>query len=296
MNGILLFDKPAGLSSNQALQRVKWLYNARKAGHTGSLDPLATGLLPICFGEATKVAGFLLDADKKYQIRCRLGQTTTTGDSEGALLQDLPVQVSAEQIDQALQQFLGESMQVPPMFSALKKDGVRLYELARQGKEVHREPRSIRISSVTLLCVGLPFVDFEVSCSKGTYVRVLVEDLGAKLGCGGHVTALRRLELGGFTDPKMMSLPQLEELAQEADPYKTLDSLLLPNDEALSHWPSVLLSPDISFYVCQGQAVLVPHLPRSGKVKLYNRESMQFLGMGEILDDGRVAPCRLFSA
>ncbi|MCB1803401.1 MAG: tRNA pseudouridine(55) synthase TruB, partial [Gammaproteobacteria bacterium] len=207
VNGILLLDKPLGLSSNHALQRVKRLYDARKAGHTGSLDPLADGMLPICLGDATKLSAYLLDADKYYWFRLRLGQTTATGDAEGEILTDRPVgDFSREQIEQACAAFVGKIQQLPPMYSALKHKGKRLYELAREGVEVERQPRTVTIHDLVVESVELPEVEIRVHCSKGTYVRTLAEDIGERLGCGAHVTALRRTGVGPYTEYPMYTM------------------------------------------------------------------------------------------
>ncbi|MGB5440817.1 MAG: tRNA pseudouridine(55) synthase TruB, partial [Gammaproteobacteria bacterium] len=205
VNGILLLDKPAGVTSNAALQIVKKLYRARKAGHTGSLDPLATGLLPICFGEATKISGFLLDADKDYLVTCKLGERTTTGDAEGEVEQRRPVErVTEKLVRKAMQGFIGDIEQIPPMYSALKHKGERLYKLARQGIEVERAPRQVTIFEMELTDFSLPEATFRVHCSKGTYVRTLIEDIGEVLGCGAHVIRLRRLGVGPFDSSGMI--------------------------------------------------------------------------------------------
>jgi len=291
VNGILLLDKPSGITSNDALQQVKRLYFAKKAGHTGSLDPLASGILPICMGEATKVSAFLLDADKRYQVRCQLGVTTATADAEGEVLQTRPVgDYSAEQLEAVLDNFRGSIEQIPPMYSALKHEGQRLYKLARQGVEVERKPRPVEIYALTLVDRGVDWIDIAVHCSKGTYVRTLAEDIGEQLGCGAHVSALRRNQVGPYDDAQLVTLEQLQALKENDMP--AMDDLLLPIESALTQWPDVDLSTDAAFYLQQGQPVLVPHAPTSGWVRLYagNRD---FLGMGEILDDGRVAPRRL---
>jgi tRNA pseudouridine55 synthase len=294
INGILLFDKPPGMSSNEALQKVKRLYHAAKAGHTGSLDPLATGMLPICFGEATKMSAFLLDADKAYTLRCQLGVTTTTGDREGEVLEHRPVPaVSPEQLNEILRAFTGEIDQIPPMYSALKHEGERLYNLARKGIEVERKPRKVTIHSLSCVAQEAGYLELEVHCSKGTYVRTLVEDIGQKLGCGAHVTELRRTRVSPYEDPDdMVSLSQLEELAERG--YEALDALLLPLETAVASWPDVHLTADSAFYIGQGQAVLVPHAPSSGLVRLYEPNE-RFIGMGQVQDDGKVAPRRLFN-
>ncbi len=294
VDGILLLDKPSGMTSNAALQAVKQLYAARKAGHTGSLDPLATGLLPVCLGEATKISGFLLDADKRYRVQCRLGVRTSTADAEGEVLASNPVtNVDVARFEAVLERFRGEIEQVPPMYSALKHKGERLYNLARQGVEVEREPRTVTIYELRLLALDDEQAELLVHCSKGTYVRTLVEDIGAALGCGAHVSALRRLGVGPFDDSALHELSSLEALFSEGG-YVALDRLLLPVEAGLAQWPDVRLSVDAAFYLRQGQPVLVPQAPTSGWVRLYEADN-RFLGMGEILDDGRVAPRRLMS-
>lgn len=293
VHGILLLDKPTGVTSNEALQEVKHLYKARKAGHTGSLDPLASGLLPVCMGEATKASGFLLDADKHYRMTCRLGERTTTGDAEGEVLETHSVgSFRTEDIQAVLHKFLGPIQQIPPMYSAVKHQGERLYKLARQGLEVDRKPRTVMIREIDLLAMTLPDLELEIRCSKGTYVRTLAEDIGAALGCGAHVVSLRRLGVGPYDESGMVTMENLKKLAAQG--LEGLDALLLPVESALSQWPGVRLSSDAAFYLRQGQPVLVPHAPTSGWVRLYHGEN-HFLGMGQILDDGRVAPKRLMN-
>jgi len=294
VNGILLLDKPTGLTSNAALQQVKKLFRARKAGHTGSLDPLASGLLPICLGEATKVSAFLLDADKQYQVTCKLGERTTTADAEGEVVETRPVDgVSEKQLRKVMAHYLGDIEQIPPMYSAVKHQGQRLYKLARQGIEVEREPRPITIHEMNLLDFQLPLAEISLRCSKGTYVRTLVEDIGEELGCGAHVTGLRRLGVGPYNETGLVTLSTLEQLRAKGG-EAALDKLLLPMESGLAQWPGVRLSSDAAFYLRQGQPVLVPRAPTTGWVRLYEGES-RFMGMGEILDDGRVAPRRLMS-
>jgi len=291
VEGILLLDKPVGLTSNEALQKVKWLYRARKAGHTGSLDPLADGLLPLCFGAATKISAFLLDADKHYRVRARLGVRTTTADAEGEVIEERPVPALDEPaIEAALERFRGEIEQLPPMYSALKHQGERLYNLARKGIEVERTPRKVVIHQLRLLSLASPDLDLDVHCSKGTYVRTLAEDIGEVLGCGAHVTALRRTGVGPYQDTAAVTLAELEQRAEQG--VAVVDGLLLPVDSALAHWPEVKLIADAAFYVRKGQPVLVPKAPTEGWVRLY-ADGGRFIGVGEILDDGRVAPRRL---
>jgi tRNA pseudouridine55 synthase len=292
ISGVLLLDKPIGMTSNQALQEVKFLYKAAKAGHTGSLDPLATGLLPICFGEATKMSAFLLDADKHYRVRVKLGETTTTADAEGEIVATHDASgVSEAQIREVLKTFEGEQQQLPPMYSAVKHKGERLYKLARQGLEVERETRTIHIHALDLQNLELPEFVIDVHCSKGTYVRTLAEDIGKRLGCGAHVSGLRRTGVGPYDDQSLHSLEAVQE-AFKAKHFELMDEWLLPLESALSGWPAVSLTADAAFYLKQGQPVLVPNAPTSGWVRLYANQH-EFLGVGEILDDGRVAPKRL---
>lgn len=294
VDGILLLDKPAGMSSNAALQKVRYLLRAKKGGHTGSLDPLATGLLPLCFGEATKVSAFLLDADKRYRVTIQLGVTTTTGDSDGDVLERRPFeQVTMADVAAALDQFRGEIQQVPPMYSALKHDGQRLYALARQGVEVERAARTVVIHELTPLNFEPGKVELDVHCSKGTYIRSLAEDLGAALGTGAHVVTLRRTGLGPFDAKRMLTLADIEALALVG--AEALEAVLLPIDSALVGWPEVQLGADAAFYFRQGQAVFVPQAPTIGDlIRVYGPERA-FIGMGSVLDDGRVAPKRLLA-
>ncbi len=294
ISGVLLLDKPQGGSSNQVLQQVKRLFGAAKAGHTGSLDPLATGMLPICFGEATKISAFLLDADKRYHLRCQLGVNTTTGDTEGEVLDTQDVSnISEQDIKNVLPDFIGEIDQVPPMYSAIKHNGERLYKLARQGIVVERKSRRITIYDIEFLSYSRDeqqreILELEVHCSKGTYVRTLVEDIAKVLGCGSHITSLRRLSVGPYNG-EMLTVDQLIALADQGT--DVLDSSLQPIDSGVSDWPDVHLDPDAAFYVKQGQAVMVPHAPTQGWVRIYDKD--QFLGLGEIQDDGMVAPRRM---
>ena len=294
LDGIVLIDKPLGLSSNIALQKTKRIFQAQKAGHTGSLDPLATGMLPICLGEATKISGFLLSADKCYRAVCKLGVTTNTGDSDGEVLSEQPVgPLDVAQVREVLMQFLGDSKQVPPMHSAIKRDGVPLYKLAHQGIEVEREARDITIHSIDLVSLEADELEIDVCCSKGTYIRTLAEDIGEALGCGAHISALRRTGIGALDNNEMHTLDSLTALAEQQG-KEALDSVLLPTEAALPDWPEVQLSADASFYLCQGQAVFVPQLKDRGWVRLFG-DNKRFLGLGTVLDDGRVAPKRLLS-
>ena len=297
VSGVLLLDKPQGGSSNHILQRVKRLFGAAKAGHTGSLDPLATGMLPVCFGEATKISAFLLDADKRYHLKCQLGVNTTTGDAEGEVIDTQDVSaISEADVKKVLPDFLGEISQVPPMYSAIKHNGERLYKLARQGIEVERKARQVTIYDIDYISLDWEqlsdqkrlILELEVHCSKGTYVRTLVEDIAKKLNCGAHITSLRRLSVGPY-DGDMLTIDQLEALAEQGE--DVLDSCLQPVDSGVSDWPDVHLTPDAAFYVQQGQAVMVPQAPTQGWVRIYDQD--HFLGLGEIQDDGLVAPRRM---
>lgn len=292
VSGILPLDKPAGMTSNHILQRIKRLYRATKAGHTGSLDMIATGMLPICFGEATKLSGFLLTADKGYHVTCQLGVTTNTGDSEGEIENRSPVpQLTTEDVEQKLCHFRGVQQQVPPMYSAVRYKGKQLYKLARQGIQVERKPRRIEIYTLSLLKLGQQTLELELSCSKGTYVRTLVWDLGNALGCGAHVIALRRLWSGPFKSEDMITVAGLEAAAGQGE--HTLDTLLLPADCALMDKPSLCLDESTTWYLRQGQPVMVPHAPTEGLVRLYN--ARRFIGIGRINDRGLVGPERLFN-
>lgn len=293
VNGVLLLDKPLGYTSNAALQTVKRLYQAQKAGHTGSLDPLASGLLPICLGEATKLSAVLLEANKSYRFTCRLGVSTTTGDAEGETIATRPVASwNAEQIQQALARFLGPIQQIPPMYSAVKRNGQPLYKLARRGIEVERTPRQVVIYELRLLRQRAEELECELRCSKGTYVRTLVMDLGEMLGCGAHVTALRRIGVEPYDADCMITLDGLGERAERG--WAALDEALLPVDTAVAAWPAVRVGDESAFYLQQGQPVLVARAPTQGWVRLYQGQE-RFLGIGEILEDGRVAPRRLLA-
>jgi len=294
VSGVLLLDKPQGCSSNHILQKVKRLFGAAKAGHTGSLDPLATGMLPVCFGEATKISAFLLDSDKRYHLKCQLGVSTNTGDAEGEVTETLDVSTITEQdVNAALPEFIGEIEQIPPMYSALKHNGERLYKLARQGIEVERKARSVTIYDIEYISLSMDdqqrlILELEVGCSKGTYVRTLVEDIAKKLNSCAHITELRRLSVGPY-DGDMLTIDQLTELAEQG--IDVLDACLQPIDSGVADWPDVRLGSDAAFYVQQGQAVMVPHAPTQGWVRIYDQS--HFLGLGEIQDDGLIAPRRM---
>ena len=296
INGIVLLDKPLGITSNRALQIVKRLYKAAKAGHTGSLDPLATGLLPLCLGEATKVSGFLLDADKSYLATLKLGIKTASADAEGEIIETRPVEnYTKKELKAAIDPFLGDIEQVPPMHSALKVDGQPLYKLAHQGVVIERKSRPVHIFAIEVLRHEDDEIDIEVHCSKGTYIRTLAEDIGEKLGCGAHLSALRRTKSGPFDLDECITLEELEQLAEKSEEagFDKMDSILMPAEEALYDWESIDLSSDAAYYICRGQAVQVPNAPTEGLVRLFSEEK-GFLGIGEITSDGRVKPNRLF--
>ena len=290
VDGVLLLDKPAGLTSNQALQQAKRLLAARKAGHTGSLDPIATGLLPLCFGEATKLAQFLLDAEKRYWCVFRLGVTTTTLDAEGEVVQARPIEVGARDIQRALPAFRGEIEQVPPMYSAVKHRGRPLYRLAREGVEIERAPRRVMVHDIELRAFDGDRLELEISCSKGTYIRTLAHDLGERLGCGAHVAELRRLAVGALTVERAVSLDALAALPGPV----ARQARLVPADTIVDSVPDVRLTSLAAHYLLRGQPVSARHGYGPGWVRLYDAEN-RFLGMGQVLDDGRVAPRRLLA-
>ena len=287
INGILLLDKPIGFSSNQALQKIKWLLKAAKAGHTGTLDPLATGLLPLCFGEATKFAHFLTDADKTYIATIKLGATTTTGDAEGEVLTTSPVNVSRSDFEQACQQFTGEISQTPPMYSALKFEGKALYEYARAGVEIERKARRVTIQNIEVNSFAGDVAVISVTCSKGTYIRTLAEDIGKQLGCGAHLIGLRRTATADYQIAQAVTLEQFEAMSDE----ERL-AALAPPDSAVHYLPAITLDDDAAFYLLQGQAVWRSGAIPTGLLRLYNEQQV-FLGLGELQDDGKIAPKRL---
>ncbi len=290
VNGILLLDKPLGISSNKALQAVRNIFKANKAGHTGSLDPLATGLLPICFGEATKYSGYLLDSSKSYRATLKLGVTTTTGDGEGDVLAENAVNVSSKNLNRVIPHFVGKILQTPPMHSAVKHKGERLYNLARQGIEVERDSREIEIYSLDIILFENDRLILDVHCSKGTYIRTLAEEIGEQLGCGAYLCALDRTGVQPFLNDKTYTLDELRRINEEPD--QDLLECLLPIESALTDWPRYELTRDMSFYLLQGQPVQVPKAPTEGFVRLFNDEN-RFIGLGKILSDGRVAPKRM---
>lgn len=292
VDGMLLLNKPSGMTSNRALQMVRRLLNARKAGHTGSLDPAATGMLPLCFGEATKVCAYLLNADKIYRVTARLGSATDTGDADGKETQKAAVpDLTSEDWDAILQEFRGESMQIPPMYSALKKDGKRLYVLARRGETVEREPRPIRIDDIRLLEFAGSRLVFTVACSKGTYIRTLVEDIAIKAGTVAHTSRLHRESVGDFSSDAMFDMSTLEALAEEG--LEALRAKLLPADTALLAMPKVTVALADAERFCAGQPLQVASEGQNGLTRVY-AEGQKFLGVGELSGDGQLAPRRVF--
>jgi tRNA pseudouridine55 synthase len=291
VDGVLLIDKPVGLSSNDALTKVKRIVNAKKAGHTGTLDPFATGLLPLCFGEATKFSQDLLEADKTYDAVVHLGITTTTGDTEGETVETRPVDVTPEQIEAALARFRGPIMQIPPMYSALKRDGKALYEYAREGITLEREARPVTIHKLEMLAYEAPMLTIRVTCSKGTYVRVLGEDIGLELGCGAHLNALRRIQVGNLTVDGMVTLEQLQA-------HDNPLSLLAPVDALLSSFPRVELTAELAARFLNGQRLALNrepvNLPETpGRVRVYHDDKL--LGTAILQDYGVLAPERLIA-
>ncbi|MBV53688.1 MAG: tRNA pseudouridine(55) synthase TruB [Coxiellaceae bacterium] len=285
IDGLLLLNKPTGMSSNRALQITKRLLNAQKAGHTGSLDPLATGLLPICFGQATKFAQFLLDTDKQYQVTLKLGVRTTTSDSEGEVISEKRVpELSEQQLEQSLDYFRGETDQTPSMFSALKYQGKPLYYYARQGLTVPRPTRKITLWSLKLDTFNKDEVTLSLHCSKGTYVRTIVDDWGELLGCGAHVTALHRTSVGGFSESAMMALSDLEDQNQRG---VSLRSYLLPVDSLVSHFPRIELTDNQSTAMRYGQVVELLNIPDQEYARLYDSEG--FLGVGQLAEGSLIA-------
>ncbi|NVD07445.1 tRNA pseudouridine(55) synthase TruB [Vibrio sp. JPW-9-11-11] len=298
INGVVLLDKPTGISSNDALQKVKRIYFAEKAGHTGALDPLATGMLPICLGEATKFSQFLLDSDKRYRVIAKLGERTDTSDSDGQVVETRPVDVSLEKLEACIDKFRGESDQIPSMFSALKYQGKPLYEYARKGIEVPRESRKITVYEIVLHRFEGDEVEMEVHCSKGTYIRTIVDDLGEMLGCGAHVTMLRRTGVAKYPYEKMVTLEQLTELLEQAQrdevaPKELLDPLLLPMDTAVEDLPEVNLNAELTHLVQHGMPVQVFGAPEGTPLRMTSGEEKLFIGVAEVNDDGKVAPKRL---
>ena len=290
ISGVILLDKPLGFSSNQALQKIKYLLQAEKAGHTGSLDPLASGLLPLCFGEATKFSHYLLDADKSYRALVQLGATTTTGDAEGEVLVSRPVDVTETQIKKVLNDFIGDIKQTPPMYSALKHQGKALYEYARDGVDIERAARDVSIYQIDFHGFENHQLDLTVACSKGTYIRTLAEDIGAALGCGAHLAGLRRLTAGHFKLEDAITVEAFEAMTLEQR-----DACLLPPDATIATLPMVTIDADSEFYLLRGQSVWKANLNIQGSFRVYNEQGV-FLGLGEQAPDGKIAPKRLLKS
>jgi tRNA pseudouridine55 synthase len=298
INGIVLLDKPTDISSNHALQRVKRIFFANKAGHTGALDPLATGMLPVCLGEATKFSQFLLDSDKRYTVTATLGIRTTTSDSQGDVVEQRDVSVTQQQLDAAVDTFRGEIMQVPSMFSALKHKGQPLYKYAREGITIEREARPISVYEINQLRFEGNEVDLDIHVSKGTYIRTIVDDLGELLGCGAHVSVLRRTQVADYPYERMVTIDQLEALIEQSkesdiSPYDLLDPLLLDMDTAVKKFPEVNISDEMGDYVLHGQPVQVFGAPDNTIVRITVGEQHTFIGVGQMNDDGLIAPKRL---
>ncbi len=289
VDGVLLLDKPAGLSSNAALQKVKRLFNAAKAGHTGTLDPFATGLLPLCLGEATKFSQFLLDADKEYRARIRLGVRTASGDLEGEVLATAPVEVDAATLERALQDFMGEIQQIPPMHSALKHQGRPLYEYARRGVEIQRKPRQVVVHALELEALSAQDCTLRIHCSKGFYVRALADDLGQVLGCGAHLSGLRRLAVGRFSVTDALDLATLEGLFEAAR-----DACLLPADALISDLPELQLDGEAAWQIRHGQTLWLPRMQVGQFFRIYDAQQ-GFLGVAEVNEQGKLAPKRLLA-
>jgi tRNA pseudouridine55 synthase len=294
INGILLLDKPTGMTSNSALQSVKRLFGAKKAGHTGSLDPRATGMLPICFGEATKLCQFLLESDKFYRVKAHLGVRTTTCDADGEVVATHPVEnVTAERVTDLLTRFTGLIEQIPPMFSAVKINGKPLYKLARRGIEVERQPRAVTIHSLALIEFTDTSFTLDVHCTKGTYVRTLIDDLGLLLGCGAHVVELHRTAVSPYQHARMFSLDELESIRAEQG-LSALRKYLLPIETSAQNFPAISLSTSAAFYLKMGHPVMAGALKARGFIRIFADDG-QFLGIGEMLEDGRVSPRRLIN-
>lgn len=288
VNGMLLLDKPAGLSSNQALQQVKYLLNARKAGHTGSLDPIATGLLPICFGETTRICGVLLHADKTYHVHIRLGVATATGDKEGVVIERKPIEFDRARLEQVMQRYRGQYEQIPPMYSALKKHGQPLYKLARRGIVVARRPRPVTVYALVVESWENDILILSIACSRGFYIRTLAEDIGQDLGCGAHVEQLRRTKVGVWTLDQAFTIQQIEAVT----PLEQRQNLPMPTERGLAHLPEIRVSENLVKYIRLGQSVRMDNAGQ-GLVRLY-AETGSFIGLGEVTAD-KVAPKRLFA-
>ncbi len=301
INGVILVDKPTGISSNDTLQKVKRIFFAQKASHTGALDPLATGMLPLCFGEATKFSQFLLDSDKRYRVVAKLGERTDTSDSDGEVVETRAVNVERDQLEACIDSFRGTTDQIPSMYSALKYQGRKLYEYAREGISIPRESRKITVYSVELLRFDNNEVEMELHVSKGTYIRTIVDDLGEMLGCGAHVTYLRRTGVSNFPYERMVTIEQLQAMldqakADEIEPGTVLDALLLPTDTAVQDLPEVNISAELAVHVLHGNPVSAEVVPAEGTlVRITVGEAAEFIGVGTIDAKGMLAPKRVMA-
>lgn len=298
VNGIVLLEKATGMTSNSALQQVKRIFFAQKAGHTGALDPLATGMLPICLGEATKFSQYLLESDKRYQVTAKLGVRTTTSDADGEVVSTRPVAVTLKNIEQSIGQFLGSIEQSPSMFSALKHEGKPLYWYARQGIEVPRKTRTITVHSIDILSFAEDELRLDIHCSKGTYIRTIVDDLGEILGCGAHVAQLHRSHVGDYPSDQVVSLEVLRALAEQAtdnacEPASVLDPLLLPMDSAVAVLPAIDVDEASGDLLRHGQRIRCPQAPTGTHIRIYMGQAHQFIGLGEVNDEGLLCPKRL---
>lgn len=301
INGVILVDKPTGISSNDTLQKVKRIFFAQKAGHTGALDPLATGMLPLCFGEATKFSQFLLDSDKRYRVVAKLGERTDTSDSDGEVVETRTVNVERDQLEACIDSFRGTTDQIPSMYSALKYQGRKLYEYAREGISIPRESRKITVYSVELLRFDNNEVEMELHVSKGTYIRTIVDDLGEMLGCGAHVTYLRRTGVSNFPYERMVTIEQLQAMldqakADEIEPGIVLDALLLPTDTAVQDLPEVNITAAVAVHVLHGNPVSAEVVPAEGTlVRITVGDAAEFIGVGTIDAKGMLAPKRVMA-
>lgn len=301
INGVILVDKPTGISSNDTLQKVKRIFFAQKAGHTGALDPLATGMLPLCFGEATKFSQFLLDSDKRYRVVAKLGERTDTSDSDGEVVETRTVNVERDQLKACIDSFRGTTDQIPSMYSALKYQGRKLYEYAREGISIPRESRKITVYSVELLRFDNNEVEMELHVSKGTYIRTIVDDLGEMLGCGAHVTYLRRTGVSNFPYERMVTIEQLQAMldqakADEIEPGIVLDALLLPTDTAVQDLPEVNITAAAAVHVLHGNPVSAEVVPAEGTlVRITVGDAAEFIGVGTIDAKGMLAPKRVMA-
>ncbi|OBU27672.1 tRNA pseudouridine(55) synthase TruB [Photobacterium phosphoreum] len=301
INGVILVDKPTGISSNDTLQKVKRIFFAQKAGHTGALDPLATGMLPLCFGEATKFSQFLLDSDKRYRVVAKLGERTDTSDSDGEVVETRTVNVERDQLEACIDSFRGTTDQIPSMYSALKYQGRKLYEYAREGISIPRESRKITVYSVELLRFDNNEVEMELHVSKGTYIRTIVDDLGEMLGCGAHVTYLRRIGVSNFPYERMVTIEQLQAMldqakADEIEPGIVLDALLLPTDTAVQDLPEVNITAAAAVHVLHGNPVSAEVVPAEGTlVRITVGDAAEFIGVGTIDAKGMLAPKRVMA-